>query len=122
MCGSLIDKLHGVESQLFDSKELTNITAGTSPAYNKWIRLSALYQMLFRSVAAHGATEDDILMLAFGIQMKRTEGAMRQGDLADKARKIFDTAVEEAEEASTYGSEEEDVAASVTRPRAKKVH
>ena len=75
--GSLIDKLHGVEAQVFGDKgvqpvDTTNLNGGTSPTYNKWVRLSALYQLLFRSIAAHGASEDDIIMLALGIQMKRS--------------------------------------------------
>jgi len=72
VCGSLIDKLHGIESQLFVDKGESSNTTSTSPSYNKWVRLSALYQLLFRSVAAHGASEDDIIMLALGIQMRRS--------------------------------------------------
>jgi len=75
--GSLIDKLHSTEAQVFGDKgvqplDITASAGGTSPIYNKWVRLSALYQLLFRSVAAHGASEDDIIMLALGIQMKRS--------------------------------------------------
>ena len=75
--GSLIDKLHSTEAQVFGDKgvqpiDITAGAGGTSPLYNKWVRLSALYQLLFRSVAALGASEDDIIMLALGIQMKRS--------------------------------------------------
>jgi len=75
--GNLIDKLHSTEAQVFGDKgvqplDISNTAGGTSPIYNKWVRLSALYQLLFRSVAAHGASEDDIIMLALGIQMKRS--------------------------------------------------
>jgi len=75
--GNLIDKLHSTEALVFGDKgvqplDLSITAGGTSPIYNKWVRLSALYQLLFRSVAAHGASEDDIIMLALGIQMKRS--------------------------------------------------
>jgi len=75
--GNLIDKLHSTEAQVFGDNgvqpiDLSNTAGGTSPIYNKWVRLSALYQLLFRSVAAHGASEDDIIMLALGIQMRRS--------------------------------------------------
>ncbi len=113
VCGSLIDKLHGIESQLFGTTTESSQSAGTSPNYNKWVRLSALYQMLFRSIAAHGASEDDILMLALGIQMKR------QQNLSEQAESIFSQAVEEAVEEA-----EEEAAMSVPTPtsRKKKVH
>ncbi len=111
VCGSLIDKLHGIESQLFGNKEESTNPTATSPNYNKWVRLSALYQMLFRSIAAHGASEDDILMLALGIQMKR------QTDLTQQAQNIFDEVVAEAEDMSREASD-------TSRPtsRKKKVH
>ena len=92
VCGSMIDKLHGIESQLFDPNRSPVSPEGTSPNYNKWVRLSALYQLIFRSIAAHGASEDDILMLALGIQMKR------QQNLSEQAESIFNQAVAEAEE------------------------
>ena len=109
VCGGMIDKLHGIESQLYVPKEESSDASITSPNYNKWVRLSALYQMLFRSIAAHGASEDDILMLALGIQMKR------QQNLSEQAESIFNQAVEEAEE---------EAAMSVPTPasRKKKVH
>lgn len=109
VCGGMIDKLHGIESQLYVPKEESSDASITSPNYNKWVRLSALYQLIFRSIAAHGASEDDILMLALGIQMKR------QQNLSEQAESIFNQAVEEAEE---------EAAMSVPTPtsRKKKVH
>ena len=109
VCGSMIDKLHGIEAQLYVPKEESSDASITSPNYNKWVRLSALYQLIFRSIAAHGASEDDILMLALGIQMKR------QQNLSEQAESIFNQAVEEAEE---------EAAMSVPTPtsRKKKVH
>ena len=113
VCGSMIDKLHGIESQLYVPKEESSDASITSPNYNKWVRLSALYQLIFRSIAAHGASEDDILMLALGIQMKR------QQNLSEQAESIFSQAVEEAVEEA-----EEEAAMSVPTPtsRKKKVH
>ena len=98
VCGSMIDKLHGIESQLYVPKEESSDASITSPNYNKWVRLSALYQLIFRSIAAHGVSEDDILMLALGIQMKR------QTDLTQQAQNIFDEAVAEAEDMSREAS------------------
>ena len=111
VCGSMIDKLHGIESQLFDPNRNPVSPEGTSPNYNKWVRLSALYQLIFRSIAAHGVSEDDILMLALGIQMKR------QTDLTQQAQNIFDEAVAEAEDMSREASD-------TLRPKTskKKVH
>ena len=109
VCGSMIDKLHGIESQLFDPNRNPVSPEGTSPNYNKWVRLSALYQLIFRSIAAHGASEDDILMLALGIQMKR------QQNLSEQAESIFNQAVAEAEEEAMMADPE-------PKSRKKKVH
>ena len=109
VCGSMIDKLHGIESQLFDLNRNPVSPEGTSPNYNKWVRLSALYQLIFRSIAAHGASEDDILMLALGIQMKR------QQNLSEQAESIFNQAVAEAEEEAMMADPE-------PKSRKKKVH
>jgi hypothetical protein len=115
--GALADKLHGVESQLFEDKgvqplEMSNTLGGTSPLYNKWIRLSALYQLLFRSIAAHGASEDDIIMLALGIQMKQraTQEAM------------FQKAFEDQMQSQSEDTEEETTVFPPRRTRSKKVH
>jgi len=117
--GGLIDKLHSTEAQVFGDKGVQPIESigaanGTSPLYNKWVRLSALYQLLFRSVAAHGASEDDIIMLALGIQMRRsTEFLKATQGLAE---------TEEDKDAPFMSSDELTEATDKTKRRSKKVH